>query len=161
MSQPTCGDPVCRAEWKRQCSIAKAKRIEIRKRKEKLKTLRDWIKDAQVAFNAYVRERDSSRPCISCGKFAASWDAGHYRTTAAAPELRFDEDNVHRQCVQCNQHKHGNVVEYRIRLIERIGLARVERLEGPHEPKRYTRDEVVEIRDFYVAKLKDLKRSAA
>ena len=27
-----------------------------------------WTKKAQVAFNAYIRERDILEPCISCGK---------------------------------------------------------------------------------------------
>jgi len=42
-------------------------------------------------------------------------------------------------------------------LIEKIGLERVEWLEGPHEPKKYTIDELKGIRDLYRRKLKELK----
>jgi hypothetical protein len=48
-------------------------------------------------------------------------------------------------------------VEYRINLVQRIGLAAVEQLEGPHEPKRYTIDELKAIRDEYRRKLKELQ----
>ncbi|WP_372584593.1 recombination protein NinG [Cronobacter sakazakii] len=70
---------------------------------------------------------------MSCGTFtSAQWDAGHYRTTAAAPQLRFDERNIHKQCVVCNQHKSGNLVPYRAELIRRIGLSAVEAVESNH-----------------------------
>ena len=36
--------------------------------------------------------------------------------------------NVHSACTRCNRQLSGNAVEYRIRLVNRIGLERVERL---------------------------------
>jgi hypothetical protein len=38
---------------------------------------------------------------------------------------------------------------YRAELIRRVGLAEVERLEGPHPPRKYTVDDLREIRDTY------------
>jgi len=147
---------------KKEADKAKAERKEVKAMRERLKTLRDWLKDAQVAVNAYIRERDKDKPCISCGRFhQGAYDAGHYRSTGAAPELRFHEDNIHRQCVPCNQHKSGNAIEYRIRLIDRIGVARVEWLEGAHAPKKYTIDEAKQIRDKYRDMLRELKKAAA
>ncbi|HHR5857155.1 TPA: recombination protein NinG, partial [Providencia alcalifaciens] len=97
-------------------------RDKLKARKLAVKPRSYWIKQAQQAVNAYIRERDRDLPCISCGTYqSAQWDAGHYRTTAAAPQLRFDERNIHRQCVVCNQHKSGNLVPYRVELINRIG----------------------------------------
>ena len=122
---------------------------------EALKPLSYWVQQAQTAFNAWIRERDKDRPCISCGRFhVGSWDAGHYLTTGARPELRFDEANVHRQCVPCNQHLHGNLVMYRVGLLGRIGLAELTRLEGPHPPRRYRVDDLKAIRADYRARLK-------
>ena len=47
--------------------------------KEELKTVQDLMKEAQVAFNAYIRERDKGKPCISCGKpLKGKYDAGHF-----------------------------------------------------------------------------------
>lgn len=132
--------------------IAKAERQE---RKQEIKSRKDWVREAQAVFNAWVRERDYLKPCISCGVRVVSdvhggaWDAGHFRSVGAAPELRFEPLNVHKQCKSCNGttiHKRGYThtferqatvrARYRENLIERIGLQQVEWLESYHEPLR-------------------------
>lgn len=143
-------------------ALADLERRDIKARKEKLKSRADHLNDTQQAFNAWVRERDAGQPCISCGTTAnVQYCAGHYRTTAAAPELRFEPLNVHLQCNRnCNMGKSGNLLGYRPRLIEKIGLAAVEWLEGPHEPKKYTIDDLKALTALYRAKTKELKGSA-
>lgn len=158
MGQKTCADPVCRTEWKRQIEMRKQALREKREQKERLKTRQDWLKEAQSVFNSFIRERDRDLPCISCGRHhTGSYDAGHYRSVGAAPQLRFDERNVHKQCVPCNQYKSGNAIEYRLGLSARIGSASVELLEASNEIKRWTIDEAKEIKATYKAKLKELK----
>lgn len=158
MGQKTCADPVCRTEWKRQREMEKRARAEIRKKREELKNPQDWLKEAQSVFNSFIRERDRDLPCISCGRHhTGSYDAGHYRSVRAAPQLRFDERNVHKQCVPCNQYKSGNAIEYRLGLSARIGSASVELLEASNEIKRWTIEEAKEIKATYKAKLKELK----
>ena len=140
-----------------QESREKKVRAEYKVRKEAIKTRSDWLKEAQAAFNTYIRTRDAHLPCISCGRFhTGSYDAGHYRSVGSMPALRFHEDNVHRQCVPCNQHKAGNVVEYRIGLVARIGAERVAFLEGPHEAAKYSIEEIKAIKAEYKAKTKAL-----
>lgn len=146
-------------------TAAKEDRAETKRRKEKLKTRSDYLKEAQRAFNAFVRERDRAAgyPCISSGR-PLDWsgnktDAGHYRSTGAAPNLRFNEDNCHAQSKHDNQWLAGNAVDYRVRLIERIGLERVEALECDNMPRRFTADELIEIRDTYRAKANELARA--
>lgn len=118
-----------------------------------------FIKQAQQAVNAYIRERDKNLPCVSCGTLsAAQWDAGHYRTTAAAPQLRFDPRQIWKQCSVCNQHKSGNLVPYRAELIRRIGLAELESIEGNHDRHRWTIEECKAIKAEYQQKLKDLRQ---
>lgn len=136
---------------------AKVERKNIRARREQLKTRRDWLKTAQAAFNAWIRARDINLPCISCGRYhQGQWHAGHYRTTAAAPQVRFHPDNVHKQCQPCNTHKSGNVVEYRINLVKRIGIERVEFLECANEITRYTIEELKAITIDYRKRTKAL-----
>jgi len=154
--QKVCSPPCAIAAVKEQ--KAKAWRKEKRKRKEQLKSKRELLRDAQKEFNAYIRARDHAEPCISCGRFhQGQWHAGHYRTTAAAPQLRFNEDNCHKQCQPCNTHLSGNLVEYRIRLKEKIGAERLQALETNNDLARWTRDEIREIRDHYRQKLKLIK----
>lgn len=38
-------------------------------RKKALLTRGDYIKKAQTAFNAFIRERDEGKPCPSCGTY--------------------------------------------------------------------------------------------
>lgn len=139
--------------------IEKERKAWIKRGREKLKTRSDYIKDAQREFNKHIRLRDHHRPCISCGTYnAGQFHAGHYRTTKAAPELRFEELNAHKQCAQCNNFDSGNIVEYRINLIQRIGQEAVDWLEGPHEPKKYTIDDLKHIIAHYRRKNRELER---
>ena len=138
-----------------------------RERKERLKSRRDWEKEAQVAFNAYIRARDADKPCVCCGlplsagAVGGGYDCGHYRSTGSAPHMRFIEDNAHGQRKQCNRWGAGRAVDYRLGLIARIGLARVEALEADQTPRKYTAEELKAIRDEYRAKARELKRETA
>lgn len=156
MMHKVCG-PACAADF----AVSERVRTERSERQEglrKLKRRADWLKEAQTAFNAYIRERDAAEPCISCGRHhQGQYHAGHYRSVGAQPALRFNEANVHKQCAPCNNHKSGNVVEYRLRLLEKIGRQAVELLEIEHEPARWTVEELQEIKAHYRAKLKQMK----
>lgn len=139
----------------------KEERAEKRERKAKLKSRSEWLKDAQSVFNKFIRLRDKNEPCISCGKYhTGQYHAGHYRSVGACPELRFCELNVHKQCAPCNDHKSGNIIEYRINLVKKIGVDKVEWLERQdHEPKKYTIEDCKEIIKYYKAKIKELDGS--
>lgn len=123
---------------------------ETRKLKEKLKTRSDWMREAQIACNRYIRLRDTGKACISCGRdTGAKINAGHYRSVGSCPELRFNELNIYLQCEHCNSYLSGNAIEYRKNLKELIGNDLLEYLEGPHETKKYTVDELKEIKQLY------------
>lgn len=139
----------------------KAERVDLRARKLALKPRKWWLKRAEEAFNAWVRTRDAALPCVSCGRHKDTYDAGHYMTVGSCPELRFDEANVHKQCVQCNHDLHGNSIRYRIRLLVLIGPAEVDRLEGPNAAKKYTIADLQAIHDDYRARTKALKEATA
>lgn len=166
--QSVCS-PLCArqlAEKKREALVSKQKKEERkadREKREQLKTRSDYIKEAQNAVNAYVRERDKEKGCISCGtsllvdSVGGCFDAGHYRSRGAAAHLRFDADrNIHGQCKRCNRYLSGNVQDYRVGLIERIGIDAVVSLEADNEPRHWTKEQLIEIRDNYRAKLKAL-----
>lgn len=143
-------------------AIDQRERREIQVRKEKLKSRSDHMRECQVVFNEWIRLRDAELPCVSCGRHhEGQYHAGHYRTVGAHPELRFEPLNVWKQCAPCNNHKSGDIVNYRIELVRRIGLERVEWLEGPHEAQRYTIEELKAIKAECRAKIKQLKEAAA
>jgi len=144
---------------KHKDAAAKKERKEHKARKEGLKTRGDYAKEAQTEFNRYIRLRDGKLPCISCCRHhTGQYHAGHYRTVGGHPELRFNEDNCHKQCSVCNNHKSGNIVEYRINLKARIGVDRIEWLEGPHEAKKYTVEQLKQIKADYRLKANELQK---
>jgi Bacteriophage Lambda NinG protein. len=160
---PKCGLAIKDVnQEKARKSLAELGRKEIRAAKERIKPKGQYMKEAQTAFNAWVRERDAALTCISCGRHhQGKYDAGHYRTVGSNPALRFEPLNCHRQCSPCNTHKSGDIVNYRIELVKRIGTDKVDWLEGPHDPKRYTIEDLKNIKADYLAKTKELKREAA
>jgi hypothetical protein len=147
---------------KRQEARAKKERKQDQVRKEKLKTHSDYIKEAQIEFNRFVRVRDADLPCICCGQplgdaaIGGGYDCGHYRSVGSAPHLRFDERNAHAQRKQCNRYGAGRAVDYRIGLISRLGLAVVEALESDSEIKKYSIDELKAIKAEFKQKHKQL-----
>ncbi|NIH21838.1 recombination protein NinG [Providencia heimbachae] len=133
-------------------------RDKLKIRKLAVKPLSYFAKQAQTAFNSFIRERDKDLPCISCDRFhEGQYHAGHYRTTKANPEIRFDEDNCHKQCAPCNNHLSGNIENYRPALILKIGRERFDILMGFHELPKWKRDDYERVRDDYRKKLKELK----
>lgn len=147
------------------CLIEKRKRIERKdwskekkKRLESLKTHSEWLNELQKVFNTYIRARDEGKPCISCGKsLRGKFDAGHFFSVGAYPNLRFNEDNVHGQCVACNQHKHGNVNEYSLQLPMRIGQSRFDDLLLIRsEPLHLSTEDIKEKIAYYKAKIKEI-----
>lgn len=155
-NQKTCFDPSCVLEFskKEKLNNWKAKKKVI---KESLKTNSEHRKELQVLVNKFIRLRDKNKPCISCLKpLNNKFDAGHYRSSGGNPELTFNEFNIHAQCVYCNRYLHGNLIDYRINLIKRIGLDKVEWLEGKHEPLKLSIAEIKEMKEEYKQKIKEI-----
>lgn len=117
---------------------------ELKQRKDRLKTASQWNKEAQAAVNKFIYWRDYGRPCIACGRplnygvRGGAVDSSHYRSRGAAPWLRFNVFNNHSGCVRCNRELSGNLIPYRLNLIEKIGLQRVERIEHDNTVRKFS-----------------------
>jgi hypothetical protein len=113
------------------------------------KPYKHWVKKAQTAFNSYIRMRDYGKPCISSGR-PLRWhetnkvDAGHFRSVGSSPHIRFHLHNCHAQCKQQNKYEGGNA-DYRINLIKKIGLEKVEALENDNIGKIYSVEDLKRI----------------
>lgn len=149
----------------RDKQLAKTNRDDKKSHTKAKKRLNDndrsfQIKKTQHIFNKYIRLRDRDLPCISCNRLHdGQYHAGHYRTVGGNPELRFDPRNCYKQCAPCNNHLSGNLVKYRINLVAIFGMSLIGYLEGPHELKRYTIDDLKLIQAEYGAKVKVLELS--
>jgi hypothetical protein len=166
MTQKVCG-AAC-AETLALQDKARKLRMERQAGLAKLKRRADYLKEAQTAFNAWVRLRDDALPCICCGKFSDStasvggkWDAGHYLSRGSHPHLRFDERNVFKQRKGCNRPGGTTAASFRLGVIARIGLDAVEALESSQAPAKWTVDELKAIKADYTARLKQMKKDLA
>ncbi len=160
LCSPKCGYEYAKKQTKKK-QEKKLKEInkDVRERKEKLKTKSDYEKELQKIVNTFIRLRDKDKLCVSCDKpLINKFDAGHFYPAGSYKNLRFNEDNIHGQCVHCNRDKHANLLEYRPRLIKRIGIERVEELDRLRNiPAKYTIPELIGMKVIYKDKIKQLK----
>lgn len=161
-TQTVCS-PKCALQLAKQLSSRKqkqqekAERAAWNKRKADVKPLKHWEDATQRVVNDYIRERDRDLPCISCGTWVTvQWEAGHFRSRGAASHLRYNEDNIHKQCHRCNAELSSNAIPYRAALVVKIGSERVEALENNNTTHRYTREELKSIRMHYRALMREL-----
>ena len=130
---------------------------------KRLKTTRDYLKEAQAIFNRYVRLRDiyKGQGCISCDKpydmNRYGWDAGHY-ISRRYNYTRMHTYNVHLQCKRCNQYLSGNVIEYRKRLVNKIGEDKVLWIEENYRtPHKFTSDYLKRFKKIFSKKAKRME----
>jgi hypothetical protein len=153
--QKNCFEPDCVTAW-----IQETKEKNWKKKKAKLKmdlmTLSDYIKLAQQVFNKWINLRDKALPCISCGKpINGRVNASHYFNANNHWNVRFNEFNVHSSCITCNQYLSGNLIEYRSRLINKIGIEQLTLLElKANKTRKFTIEELKQIINTYKLKIK-------
>jgi 5-methylcytosine-specific restriction endonuclease McrA len=158
-NQKFCFDTECVKVW-----VSEAKDQNWKKTKKKMKaeieTVQELMKAAQIVFNKYIRERDKAQSCISCGKtINGVRHASHYLSSGGHSNVRYNEDNVWVSCYKCNVMLSGNQIEYRKRLINKIGSDRVEWLEKNGSlVKKWTRTELIELIKKYKEKIKQLEK---
>ncbi|HHS9624647.1 TPA: recombination protein NinG [Raoultella ornithinolytica] len=177
-----CASAIAKKQTAKARESAKARAVKLQRQSEKegrqrrrakresFKTKAQWDKEAQSAFNRYIRIRDEGKPCVSCGApligksnylTGSAIDASHYRSRGAASHLKFNVFNVHSACTRCNRQLSGNAVEYRIHLIDRIGLDRVERLETDNEPRRFDIPYLQRIKSIFTRRARALEKRRA
>jgi hypothetical protein len=159
-NQKYCFNVDCIRVW---VDIEKAKKWakDKREKKAELMTLSDHLKITQAIVNKYIRTRDEGQPCISCGSYINGVKhASHYMSSGGHSSVRFHEDNIWVSCYKCNVMLSSNAIEYRKRLIKKIGVDRVEWLEdNGSEVKRWSVEELKEIQEKFKEKTNQLKNN--
>lgn len=155
---------VCATGYAQEKQKDKEKRqldLKVQLMKIGLKKLSEYEAEARKEFQTFVRLRDKNYPCISCGcKVAKQWHGGHYLKAELFTSLIFNEDNCHKQCSRCNDLFSGNELEYRDGLIKRYGLKFVldlESLKSSSRQYKFTKQELIEIKEKYKKLVKELK----
>jgi hypothetical protein len=136
-----------------RCAMRKVKREKAAKaarekadfqaRKDAIKKLSTLESECRDIVQALARIRDRHDGCISChmgANYGGRWHGSHFRPAGNNAAVQFHLWNIHKACAQCNLFKGGNIAEYRPRLVEKIGLDRVEWLESQTQAVKYRRD---------------------
>lgn len=120
------------------------------------------IKIATKHFNKFIRLRDSQDGffrCISCQRFknTEQMNAGHFYPTTKS-KTRFNELNVHGQCIHCNMYLHGNLADYQKHLTEKIGKERIDALSiSSRQSHRWDKLELIALIEFYKKRVKEMQ----
>lgn len=114
---------------------AKAERKAIAEDRKRVEPIGAVLARVQKACNAYVRARDYGKPCYTCDRTTDDMVAGHYMPVGrSSSPVRFWPDNIRATCGHCNVYggggRHPN---YRPRLVEELGEARVLEIEAAHK----------------------------
>ena len=134
------------------------KQFTERKKAFNTSSLKWQIKQTQVAFNKMIRLLDQGKPCISCGKLVCGTEmhCGHFKSVAARPALRFDPRNAYLQGSDCNKGAARHALNeitvsqaYEITLRRLYGTKLVDYLNGFHPVKKYSIQELIELRQSF------------
>lgn len=120
---------------------------------KKEKPIKDLIKQAQRVFNAWVRNRDQDKGCISCSTGGVH-NAGHFYHAHLYSALRFNEVNCQGQCVPCNLGNAGNPEGFRKGLQRRYNQSDIDLLDSAarNRVKKWSRTELEQIILLYQKK---------
>lgn len=159
---PTCEKYECRFSYANKHLSKKAKEKKKTDRAELIKYNQNDVKlrmeVAKKTIQEYVRLRDINEPCISCRKpTAKQWDGGHYMNSQYFSAIRFNTFNIHKQCSHCNDWNNENKQNYRIHLINKIGIDKVEWLESQNQTVKYSAEYLNRLIKVVRKKIKRLK----
>lgn len=156
-NQKYCFKSECVKVWVSTSKVKNWKK-EKKQLKDELETIQQKVLKVQKIVNKYVRLRDEGKECISCSKkLKGKYDAGHYYSAGTHWSVRFHLDNIWGQCVHCNRDRHGNLIEYRIKLLQRIGQDRLTSLQDQaHHTRKFTKHELEEISKKFKQMIKEI-----
>ena len=159
--------PACSLAWAKTQAAQRAEKAaraaERREARKRIATPSEAARKAQAQFNKWVRLMDRGVPCVSCGHpddGSRQRHASHYRPAGSNPALRFEPENCWASCQRCNSHLSGNLTAYRLELIRRIGIERVEWLESHHDLPHRTVSDFRAIESEYRKRIRAIEKQS-
>lgn len=135
--QPTCTRYECMVDYANQHlskSVKEKKKQDTKAKKEFNQNDKVYLKElAQRLVNKYARMRDEKERgyvCCTCGHRGGQMDGGHFLPTSGYSAIRYNTNQIHQQCKNCNRFNGGKPKEYRVFMIDKYGLDYVEKLES-------------------------------
>lgn len=128
---------------------------------------RKQFQSTKRAAQRLANRLDEREGCICCSepRGNSQFCGGHYKTAGAHPELALDLLNIHGQRNQlCNKQKSGNIAGdkhshgYTQGLINRYGQWIIDYLESCHAPKKYTCEDLIQMRKEFNAEIRYIEK---
>lgn len=161
-----------------ECALAYVRKRQAKDRakvhKAKVRNFRMQDKSHQIeltrkAFNTMIRLLDRGKLCPTCGEplIEGEYDAGHVRTVASCPQLRFDARACFGQCRKCNgsgtirkrTRKTQEVVSelYKQWILDTFGQEYYDWLYGPHPSPNWTIEDLIAMRMVFLEEIRRLQ----
>jgi hypothetical protein len=135
---------------------------------KKQKTTKQLKAELDKTFSLYIRLRDAKKTtngiefaiCCTCGKpykikGMNCIQAGHF-ISRKYNSVRWNEKNVHAQCVACNVFLHGNYIAYYDFMVKTYGKETIDLLTiQSHQYKSLQRFELEMFIEYYKKKIND------
>ena len=125
---------------------------------KKSKNYRTALKTADTWFSRYIRVRDANQQgrckCITCNKVDTykAMDAGHFISRRYL-STRFDDQNVHAQCVRCNQYGSGEQYIHALEIDLLYGVGTKDAIYAKSkELIKYTKQDLMDLARIYKQK---------
>jgi len=150
----------CSIQYANKKTAVKSKKVHAKQKSDfyanDVKTRKKAAKDA---CHSYIRMRDREQSCICCGETLGNdFQAGHWLPSGSNTKIRYHEDNIHAQRLNCNYFKGGDSGDYKDNLIDKIGSERVKYLlENKGGTLKRTASDYKEIESHYKNKLKEIE----
>ena len=129
------------------------------------KSVPQLLKEARTVCHAYIKARDRNGHygrCISCQNtfHADEMQAGHYFKSELYSCVRFNENNIHLQCEECNCFEDGNLTMYEPNLVRKISIEAYTELQDTvniykKSIFKWDKPSLVEIIEYYKSKLNE------
>lgn len=139
----------------------RSERAAIAERKKELNRPKHLDKLQRLVNQYVVHIRDKDAPCCTCGTTSQSikYDAGHFRSRGACPELRFELTNIAKQCsVNCNVMKSGSRLEFSEFIRNKYGQEHLDWINGKHKTLKEQLPDAKAI-DAEIARYREIIRS--
>lgn len=150
-----------RASAKRVLMALKVDKALTRQKLDKLKNPSAHEAECRTIVQKIARIRDRDDGCISChmpANYSGLWHGSHFRPAGNNAAVQFHLWNIHKSCAQCNLFKGGNLSAYRPRLVEKIGLDRVEWLESQNQAVKTNVDYLIRFKAVMGKRLRRIEK---
>jgi len=125
-----------------------------------MKSLKTLHKELWALTSQYIRLKEHY-VCFTCGAQLDknTSNCGHFLHNAKTSKIAYEHKILHCQCVRCNHHLSGNLLEYTLKMVRKYGMKQVNQWKREaSKPYKWKRSELEEKLSTVKKQLKRLEK---